>query len=833
MPNWKKIIVSGSDALLNKLTVSNGITGSLFGTASYALTSSYAPNLTISGSITSVNYIDFNTGSAVPAHQSGRIFWDNTDGALSVYNAEADITLQVGQESWIRVYNASGVLITDGTPVRLVGSHGDVPEIQLAQSVQISGSIDRGNQIIGLATHDIEINTIGYVTTEGIVRGLNTNVFSDGDRLFVSSSAGKITNIPPSAPYEVIPVGVVVKAGPGGSGIIYVSTQQPIDFSDLSSVFVSGSYHSGDLWVYNQPLKRWEHANQLTGSYAVTGSWSATSFTGSLLGTASYATQALSASFAPSTPAFPFTGSAIITGSLKVIGNTTITGSLSVSSSLIASGNRVYVGPATFGNTPTGSGMDIVGPNQSNNYQGTLEIFSNTTGADNGGSILLGGMQTGPTMYPLAKIVSGYVGSGYGGYLSFWTEAASSTLTEKMRITSTGLVGIGTTTPTAVLHLKAGAAAVSSAPIKLTAGTNLTTPEAGAIEFDGTNLFFTTGSTRQIAVAATSALTSSRIPYATTNGRLIDSANLTYGATANTLHVEGGSTNTLFELTRAGEITYKYNINSSNALNITTSTSDTEYYFLRGNKFGIGVSATARLHIVGGTATANTAPIKFTAGTNLTTPEAGTIEFNGNSLFFTTGSTRSTILTNINPASITGNLVVTGSLLLSGSSLVAGITPIPLAGTIQDGVTSVLGSLNDWNSNFYQGTVLYSETAASTITFGQLCYRTQNETWDLADATAANSAAAYNMLGICVKSSTATNPTSILINGFVETAAYATIVKSGEPLYMATTPGSMTKTAPTTSGNAVRLIGNTFWDSNTNTKIIIHFNPDRSWIELT
>ena len=833
MPNWKKIIVSGSDALLNKLTVSNGITGSLFGTASYALTSSYAPNLTISGSITSVNYIDFNTGSAVPAHQSGRIFWDNTDGALSVYNAEADITLQVGQESWIRVYNASGVLITDGTPVRLVGSHGDVPEIQLAQSVQISGSIDRGNQIIGLATHDIEINTIGYVTTEGIVRGLNTNVFSDGDRLFVSSSAGKITNIPPSAPYEVIPVGVVVKAGPGGSGIIYVSTQQPIDFSDLSSVFVSGSYHSGDLWVYNQPLKRWEHANQLTGSYAVTGSWSATSFTGSLLGTASYATQALSASFAPSTPAFPFTGSAIITGSLKVIGNTTITGSLSVSSSLITSGNRVYVGPATFGNTPTGSGMDIVGPNQSNNYQGTLEIFSNTTGADNGGSILLGGMQTGPTMYPLAKIVSGYVGSGYGGYLSFWTEAASSTLTEKMRITSTGLVGIGTTTPTAVLHLKAGAAAVSSAPIKLTAGTNLTTPEAGAIEFDGTNLFFTTGSTRQIAVAATSALTSSRIPYATTNGRLIDSANLTYGATANTLHVEGGSTNTLFELTRAGEITYKYNINSSNALNITTSTSDTEYYFLRGNKFGIGVSATARLHIVGGTATANTAPIKFTAGTNLTTPEAGTIEFNGNSLFFTTGSTRSTILTNINPASITGNLVVTGSLLLSGSSLVAGITPIPLAGTIQDGVTSVLGSLNDWNSNFYQGTVLYSETAASTITFGQLCYRTQNETWDLADATAANSAAAYNMLGICVKSSTATNPTSILINGFVETAAYATIVKSGEPLYMATTPGSMTKTAPTTSGNAVRLIGNTFWDSNTNTKIIIHFNPDRSWIELT
>ena len=508
------------------------------------------------------------------------------------------------------------------------------------------------------------------------------------------------------------------------------------------------------------------------------------------------------------------------------------------------------------GNTRLNGNLVITGSTTST---GEIIFGSGTSGVirfgPTSGAIFAANTTTGTLLYPAsANLVS--FGDQQNGNPLMFRFFCNSTSTYGLSIGTGGLA-------TARLHIVGGTAVASTAPLKLTAGTNLTTPEAGAIEFDGTNLFFTTGSTRQIAVAATSALTSSRIPYATTNGRLIDSANLTYGATANTLHVEGGSTNTLFELTRAGEITYKYNINSSNALNITTSTSDTEYYFLRGNKFGIGVSATARLHIVGGTATANTAPIKLTAGTNLTTPEAGTIEFNGNNLFFTTGSTRSTILTNISPASITGsaivsgsltvtgsfnvtglttrignttlngNLVVTGSLLMSGSSLVAGITPIPLAGTIQDGVTSVLGNLYDWNSNFYQGTVLYSETAASTITFGQLCYRTQNETWDLADATTANSAAAYNMLGIYVKSSTATNPTSILINGFVETAAYATIVKSGEPLYMATTPGSMTKTAPTTSGNAVRLIGNTFWDSNTNTKIIIHFNPDRSWIELT
>jgi len=53
-----------------------------------------------------------------------------------------------------------------------------------------------------------------------------------------------------------------------------------------------------------------------------------------------------------------------------------------------------------------------------------------------------------------------------------------------------GNVGIGTTAATAFLHLRAGTAAAGTAPLKLTAGTLNTTPEVGAIEFNGTNLFF-------------------------------------------------------------------------------------------------------------------------------------------------------------------------------------------------------------------------------------------------------------------------------------------------------------------------------------------------------
>jgi len=59
-------------------------------------------------------------------------------------------------------------------------------------------------------------------------------------------------------------------------------------------------------------------------------------------------------------------------------------------------------------------------------------------------------------------------------------------------------IGIGTN-PTASLHIKAGTATASTAPIKLTSGTLLTTPEAGAIEFltDAYYATITTGAARK------------------------------------------------------------------------------------------------------------------------------------------------------------------------------------------------------------------------------------------------------------------------------------------------------------------------------------------------
>jgi roadblock/LC7 domain-containing protein len=73
---------------------------------------------------------------------------------------------------------------------------------------------------------------------------------------------------------------------------------------------------------------------------------------------------------------------------------------------------------------------------------------------------------------------------------------ANSTAGSGLTVLANGNVGVGTSAPTAALHLQAGTAATGTAPLKLNSGTNLTTAESGAVEFDGSHFYGTAGSNR-------------------------------------------------------------------------------------------------------------------------------------------------------------------------------------------------------------------------------------------------------------------------------------------------------------------------------------------------
>lgn len=139
------------------------------------------------------------------------------------------------------------------------------------------------------------------------------------------------------------------------------------------------------------------------------------------------------------------------------------------------------------------------------------------------------------------------VDGDYGGYLQFLTRAfPSGAPTERIRILSTGQVGIGVSAATAILHLKAGTATASTAPLKLTSGTSLTAAEAGTVEYDGTSLFFTPGAARKTIAFLDSTLTG------TWNGTKIG---LLYGGTNADLSGTGGTSQFLKQASAGATIT--------------------------------------------------------------------------------------------------------------------------------------------------------------------------------------------------------------------------------------------------------------------------------------
>ncbi len=178
-----------------------------------------AGSLDVAGSAEVETYIDLKTTVATkPAHAAGRLFYDEAFGALAVYNDEADITLQVGQEEYIRVKNNSGATITNGTPVYLTGEDASTPTIDVARA---DGTYN-ASQAVGVATHDIENNTVGYVTTRGLIADVDTSHLTVGERVHVAvgASGGTQTDAP-SYPYYATDIGICLISD-ASSGCIYV-----------------------------------------------------------------------------------------------------------------------------------------------------------------------------------------------------------------------------------------------------------------------------------------------------------------------------------------------------------------------------------------------------------------------------------------------------------------------------------------------------------------------------------------------------------------------------------------------------------------------------------
>lgn len=142
---------------------------------------------------------------SLPSYQEGLLFYDNYNGALNFYTDIENVTLQIGEENWERVYNNNSFTIKNGQPTYFTGT--DIlgrGTVGLASANSFKESF-----IVGLATHNIAPNTTGFITSFGNVRELNTSGFDVKDLIFLSTELGELTNIQPDLPYITQVIGAV------------------------------------------------------------------------------------------------------------------------------------------------------------------------------------------------------------------------------------------------------------------------------------------------------------------------------------------------------------------------------------------------------------------------------------------------------------------------------------------------------------------------------------------------------------------------------------------------------------------------------------------------
>jgi hypothetical protein len=155
--------------------------------------------------------------------------------------------------------------------------------------------------------------------------------------------------------------------------------------------------------------------------------------------------------------------------------------------------------------------------------------------------------------------------------LSFSFDRSATGYSTALTLLNTGRLGVGSVSnPTASLQLPSGTTTVNTAPLKFTSGTNLTTPEAGALEWDGTNLFLTTsGNVRQTINQGLTATSILDFP-STNNGSFsnltvtvtgaVDGDVVTLGLPNNS--VPAANSNFIAWVSAANTVTVRFNNNS-------------------------------------------------------------------------------------------------------------------------------------------------------------------------------------------------------------------------------------------------------------------------------
>ena len=267
------------------------------------------------GAISDVNLGEFgiqlgnlefdNTPTTIPT-TAGSMYYNDSDGTLDLILKGGNVTLQLGQETVIRVVNKTAtnvsLLQSNYQAVRITGAQGQRPKVDLAQATNDVLSAET----IGLVTETIDNNQEGFITTSGLVRNINTTgsiqgeTWLDGDVLYLSPTvAGGITKVKPIAPNHLVIIGYVIHAH-ATQGTIFVKVDNGYELDELHNVKINGATNN-EVLAYTLATDIWENKTlpevgiQPTITLTTTGTSGASTLIGDTLNIPQYGTPSLSA----------------------------------------------------------------------------------------------------------------------------------------------------------------------------------------------------------------------------------------------------------------------------------------------------------------------------------------------------------------------------------------------------------------------------------------------------------------------------------------------------------------------------------------------------------
>jgi hypothetical protein len=194
MPNWKKVIVSGSDAILRTLNVDVALTAS---------------------------------GLIYPASDNGEESFMQTDG-------NGNLSLQYVKTVYEEIVNGESTNLIKGTPVYVSGSVGAAALVFRADPSNPSKM-----PVVYIAADTLSPAENGRGIALGLIKGVNTTGFPAGTEIYVAPGGGW-TSTRPTGSAIVQVLGYVTKEGAGGQGVVL--NPGPVNLPNLPS---------GSIWVGN------------------------------------------------------------------------------------------------------------------------------------------------------------------------------------------------------------------------------------------------------------------------------------------------------------------------------------------------------------------------------------------------------------------------------------------------------------------------------------------------------------------------------------------------------------------------------------------------------